>query len=414
MSKRSDDSDGALLLAPEPPFPLAGGGAIRTASLARFLAAHFRLHLVTFAVGEAPVAPVEIAERIDWIHLPAHGKTPTERMARNAGRLWRGVPPLTDRFCEPASRAQVAQALSGNHYRVAVVEHFWCAPYLDLVRQHADYTVLDLHNIESVLHAQCAASEPGPASWAHRRFATIARRAEQELLPRFDLVLTASENDRRLALELAPEAEVAVYPNAIPSRCLPAVAEEHCIAFSGNLEYHPNVTAVRYFAREIWPELRRQDPQLRWRLIGKNENAVRRWIQRDPHIETTGPVQDALAELARAKVIVVPLLAGSGTRLKILEAWAAGRAVVSTSLGAAGLPAEDGVNLLLADTPAAMCDAVLRLLADVGLRQRLGEAGRTLVERKFCWPAVWPGLEQTLAAALPADRQASQGVRQLR
>jgi glycosyltransferase involved in cell wall biosynthesis len=407
MSKQYNGSDGALLLAPEPPFPVAGGGAIRTASLARFLAGHFRLHLVTFAAGEAPVAPPEIADRIDWVRLPAHGKTPAARMARNAGRLWRGVPPLTDRFCEPASREQVARALAGKRYRVAVVEHFWCAPYVDLVRQHADYTVLDLHNIESVLHQYSAASERWPASWAHRRFAAIARGAEQEWLPRFDLVLTASENDRRLALERAPGAEVAVYPNAIPWRCPPQVAEEHCVAFSGNLEYHPNVTAVRYFAREVWPELKRRDPEVRWRLIGKNEDAVRRWIQTDRRIETTGPVEDALAELARAKVVVVPLLTGSGTRLKILEAWAAGRAVVSTSLGAAGLPAQDGVNLLLADTPAAMCDAVLRLLADAGLRRRLGEAGRTLAEREFSWPAVWRGLEQSLAAVFPPEHPAA-------
>ena len=407
MSKRYDGSDEALLLAPEPPFPVAGGGAIRTASLARFLSAHFRLHVVAFAVGEPPAAPPEIAERIDWVGLPAHGKTPAERMARNAGRLWRGVPPLTDRFCEPASREQVAQALAGKRYRVAVLEHFWCAPYVDLVRQHADYTVLDLHNVESVLHEYCAANEPWPARWAHRRFAVIARGAEREWLPRFDLVLTASENDRRLALERAPQIEVAVYPNAIPWRCPPEVAEEHCVAFSGNLEYHPNVTAVSYFARDVWPELKRRDREVRWRLIGKNEDAVRRWIQADRRIETTGPVEDALAELARAKVVVVPLLSGSGTRIKILEAWAAGRAVVSTSLGAAGLPAEDGVNLLLGDTPAAMCDAVLRLLADDGWRRRLGEAGRALVEREFCWPAVWRGLEASLAAVLPAERPAA-------
>ncbi len=414
MSKRSDDSDGALLLAPEPPFPVAGGGAIRTASLARFLTAHFRLHLVTFAVGEPPLTPPEIAERIDWIRLPSHGKTPAERMARNAGRLWRGVPPLTDRFCEPASREQVARALAGKRYRVGVVEHFWCAPYAGLLRQHCDYTVLDLHNVESVLHRHCAATEPWPARWAHQRFAAITRHAERELLPRFDLVLTASENDRRLALERAPETAVAVYPNAIPWRCPPEVAEEHCVAFSGNLEYHPNVTAVKYFARQVWPELRRRDPALRWRLIGKNENAVRRWIQGDRRIEATGPVEDALSELARAKVVVGPLLAGSGTRIKILEAWAAGRAVVSTSLGAEGLPAEDGVNLVLADTPAAMCDAVLRLLADAGWRRRLGEAGRALVEREFCWPAVWRRLEPDFAAILPAERPAARASGQLR
>ena len=179
----------------------------------------------------------------------------------------------------------------------------------------------------------------------------------------------------------------------------PAV-EEHCIAFSGNLEYHPNVAAVRFFAADVWPQLRERDAELRWRLIGRNEQAVARWVAGDPRIETTGPVDDALAELARVRVVVVPLLAGSGTRVKILEAWAAGRAVVSTRVGAEGLPAVHRENLLLADSPTEILEAVLVLLEDEPLRRRLGEAGRRLVEEQFCWPAAWRGLEQWLGVEL--------------
>ncbi len=172
------------------------------------------------------------------------------------------------------------------------------------------------------------------------------------------------------------------------------------MAFSGNLEYHPNVAAVRFFATRIWPSLRERDPALRWRLIGRNEAAVARWTSADPRIETTGAVQDALAELARARVVVVPLLAGSGTRIKILEAWAAGRAVVSTRVGAEGLPVKHGENLLLADSASAILDAILVLLQDEALRRRLGAAGRRLVEEQFCWPAAWQRLDPCLGVEL--------------
>jgi glycosyltransferase involved in cell wall biosynthesis len=399
MSKLSGGSDWALLLAPEPPFPISGGGAIRTASIAHFLASRYRLHLVTFGVGEpTDDIPANAAEKVDWIALPPHRKNVATRTARNASRLIRGVLPLADRFCGAGSMRRVHEVIRDRCYELAVVEHFWCAAYQPLLHARAARLIIDMHNIESALHLQCAATEGWPARWAHRVFTRIAARSEAELLPKFDLVLAASAPDRERMKHLAPGARVAVYPNAIPLRFREEVAEEHCIAFSGNLEYHPNIAAVRYFARQVWPELRRRDPRLRWRLIGKNDSAVRRWTAGDTRIETTGPVDDSVAELARARVVVAPLLAGSGTRIKILEAWAAGRAVVSTRIGAEGLPAADGENLLLADSPAEFLDRITRLLQDAPLRRRLGDAGRRLVERQLCWPAAWRLLEEALAA----------------
>ena len=392
----------ALLLAPEPPFPPAGGGAIRTGSVLDFLAKRYRVHLLTFRVGEGGAVAAEGVERLDWVRLPSHSRNGGVRMARNAWRLARGVLPLSDRFSGSQSRQQVARAMAGRRYEIAVAEHFWCATYVDLLREHSAMVILDLHNIESALHQHCSRSQGAPAQWAHRAFARIARCAEREWLPRFDLVLAASEDDRRRVQELAPGVRTAVYPNAISLGPLPEVAEEHAIAFSGNLEYHPNVAAVRYFRRRVWPALRERDLQLRWRLIGSNEAAVRGLVTGDPRIELTGAVEDAVSELARARLVVAPLLAGSGTRVKILEAWAAGRAVVSTRLGAEGLPAVDGENVVLADTPEQMMEAVLALLGDPARRSRLGRAGRRLVEERLSWPAAHKELERTLAACRPA------------
>jgi glycosyltransferase involved in cell wall biosynthesis len=283
--------------------------------------------------------------------------------------------------------------LAGRRYETGVIEHFWCASYWEPVAAVCQRTVLNLHNIESVLHARCAQAEGPFAGLAHRLFGTACREMERTWLPRFSEVLVTSERDAATALAIAPTARVRVYPNALPERPMPEPGEEDAVVFSGNMEYHPNTSAVRFFRREVWPRLRERWPGLVWRLLGKNPAAVSQFTSGDARIEVIGAVEDAVLELARAKVAVVPLLAGSGTRLKILEAWAAGIPVVSTSLGAEGLPARHGDQLLLADGGVEFAEAVSRLLASKELRREVGWAGRLLLEKEFTWETVWKNLD---------------------
>jgi glycosyltransferase involved in cell wall biosynthesis len=280
-------------------------------------------------------------------------------------------------------------AMKSDRYRLGVVEHFWCASYADLLRRRCDRLVLDLHNIESVLARTHARAAQWPVSWASGRFARAYENLEREWLPRFDVILVASGEDR----DRIRHPDVRVFPNALPQVPPPEVAEADAIAFSGNLEYHPNFEAVRWFRARIWPRVREKTPSVEWRLIGCNPAAIRHLTKGDPRIRLIGPVDDAVAALAEAKVCIVPLRSGSGTRFKILEAWAAGRPVVSTSLGVEGLGARAGEHLLIADDPLAFADAVSQLLADGTLRQCLGRAGRALYEERFTWPAAWRKLD---------------------
>jgi|SRR5579871_212559 len=381
----------ALFLVPEAPYPAHSGGSMRSACLFEYLAERYEMDVIAFRESGSPDPATQFPTRffadILVLDLPRHRKDPVSRAARNAGRVARGIPPLVDRFRGFGNA--ITGFVAGRHYAVAVVEHLWCGPYLEVIAPVSEKTVLDLHNIESVLHERCAADETGPAAFAHHLFAQWARELEACWLPRYNLVLTASIEDEKIAGAIAPGARIAVFPNAIPLVLRPSIAERDVVAFSGNLEYHPNVGAVRYFHREIWPALREKWPALVWRLIGKNESAVRNEIGVDDRIEFSGPVVDAIEELAGAKVVVVPLLAGSGTRFKLLEAWAAGRAVVSTAMGAEGLPARHGENVLIADGAVAFGDSVSRLLTDAGLRARLGETGRALFESEFTWDSAW-------------------------
>ena len=411
MWKQSAASNRAAFLSPEPPYPLTGGGPLRSASLLHFLAQRWRVHLLTFveegSPNPEPFLPKGLVDNITTIYLPCHNKRTVSRIYRNTGRLIRGRLPLDDRFTEKQSLQRVALATEGQRYEVAVIEHFWCARYLDLLRARARRIVLDLHNVESVLHEGCWRTEPWPHNIGHRFFQRTARRLERSLLAEFDLVLVTSQADRQRVLERCPRARVAVYPNALPFSGIPGDQEEEIIAFSGNLEYHPNVNAVRYFHKDVWPLLKAASPNLRWRLIGKNETEVRSLIGDDPRVELTGPVSDAVRELARARVVVVPLLAGSGTRIKILEAWAAGRCVVSTPIGAEGLPALDGENIRIVSGARQMVGAVLELLGDTAQRERLGRAGRATFEAGFSWSAAWKTLERPFDSLLSASPMAA-------
>jgi len=358
----------AFFLTPEEPKAGSGGGGLRSASLLAYLQNKYDVQTVTFS-------------------LRMHSRSPGARIRRNLIRLAKGRPPLFDRFS--GYESQIAPALRGP-YAVGVVEHFWCASYAPLLRGCCGRLVLDLHNIESELARTHAHAARWPASWASQRFGEAYRRLEREWLPQFDVILTASEDDRRRI----DHPSVLVFPNALPEIQRPHVTEADAIVFSGNLEYHPNIEAVRWFRTRIWPQVRERAPGIEWRLLGMNPEAVARFTGGDPRIRVLGPVDDAIASLAEAKVCIAPLLSGSGTRFKILEAWAAARAVVSTTLGAEGLGARDGEHLLLADDPDDFADAMLRLLNDPPLRARLGDAGRSHYEGRFTWPAAWRKLDE--------------------
>ena len=359
----------AFFLTPEEPKIGSGGGGLRSASLLAYLRSKYDVQTATFS-------------------LRTHSKSPVARLWRNALRLARGSPPLFDRFS--GYEAQLAKALDG-HYAVGVVEHFWCASYARLLRTCCDRLVLDLHNIESQLARSHAQAARWPASWASGRFAKSYERLEREWLPKYDVILVASEDDRRRL----SHPDVRVFPNALPEDSRPDAPEANAIIFSGNLEYHPNVEAVRWFRSKIWPRVREQLRGVEWRLLGSNPAAIAAFTEGDARIRVIGPVEDAVAHLAQAQVCIVPLLSGSGTRFKILEAWAAGRAVVSTTLGAEGLGAVDGIHLMLADDAEHFAAAVLRLLNDRALRARLGDWGRALYEERFTWPAAWRKLDES-------------------
>ncbi|MBI3210089.1 MAG: glycosyltransferase [Candidatus Solibacter usitatus] len=384
----------ALFLSPEPPYPLTGGGQLRTAALLEYVARRFDTDLVLFHVDgasdPAEGLPPHLVKEVYKLRLPAHSKRPVARAVRNLGRLARRVPPLLDRFS--GKTLPLDRWLQGRTYDLAIIEHFWAAPYADVLRKHASTLVLDLHNIESEWHERFAAHESFPASWVHLEFANLYRAREQQWLPRFDCILTPSQ--READRIRTSNAAVHVYPNTIPHAVLPVIEKTQSLVFSGNWEYEPNRRGLRFFLHQVWPAVRAKHPDLRLRCLGKNPHAIAEMVGPDTSIEMTGPVGNAVEELARSTIAVVPLLSGSGTRVKVLEAWAAGLPIVSTRLGVEGLDAIKGTHCHIADSPGEFAFCILHLLNDDALRARLGRAGRVLYEEAYTWEAGWKKLEK--------------------
>lgn len=386
-----------LMLCPEAPYPLAGGGSLRTASLVDYFGRRGPLDLVLFREPGAPdprqaLPPGRIRDAF-VLELPFSDKRPLPRLKRNLSRLFRDTPPHEDRF--RGFESTLEESLGRRLYDLAVIEHFWASSYLDLLARHAARVVCDLHNIESIYYERRARAEGFPVALAWTRFAALNRELEQRRLPRFHCLLATSEPDAARLRAIAPCLPVVLYPNAIPEGEPQGIEPDpDLVVFSGNLEYPPNILAAHYFARSVWPLVRRQRPEMRWRLIGRHPERLQAELRDTPGIEFSGPVADAVAELARGSVAVVPLLTGSGTRLKILEAWAAGVPVVSTPLGAEGLEAEPGRHLLVAEAPEDFAHAVLRGREDRELRSRLIGSGRTLLAERYTWPAAWGALER--------------------
>jgi glycosyltransferase involved in cell wall biosynthesis len=393
-SSASGPKPSALVLCPEAPYPVIGGGPLRTASLIEYLAQRYAIHAIVFREPGSPdparAVPPGRIEKLDVLELPHHSKQPLARALRNSMRLVRNTPPLMDRFSGFA--ATLSELVSSNRYDVAILEHFWCAPYLEQIRPHARRVILDLHNVESHWHESLAGSEGGARSFALRRFAAAARGLESRWLPGFDSLLVTSKQEAGRVRRVVAHPDITVYPNALPLIPAPAPLKRSGLVFSGNLEYPPNIAAIRFFRDSIWPELRARSGLI-WRIVGKNPDVIRSLVHGDPRIEVTGFVEDAVDAIASAEIAVVPVLSGSGTRIKILEAWAAGTPVVSTPVGAEGLDYQDGQELLIAEQPSRFVDAVSRLLDAPDERARIGSAGRRLYEQRYNWPVAWQAIQ---------------------
>jgi glycosyltransferase involved in cell wall biosynthesis len=248
--------------------------------------------------------------------------------------------------------------------------------------------VLDAHNVETELLESLSAKEPNLGRRLRWRWECAkTARFESAVARAVEAVCVTSEPDAA-AFERWGTREVIVVPNGVDTKAVvyqePAASSQ--LVYIGNFGYRPNVLAARELADEILPRVQRSHPAAAVILVGPGSEPLAPSVR--PGVETTGEVQSTLPYLHAAGAVVVPLRAGSGTRLKILESMAAGTPVVATPLAVAGLGVRDGEEVLLGDSPADLAAQVARLLSDPALARGLSVRARALVEQKFDWSVV--------------------------
>jgi sugar transferase (PEP-CTERM/EpsH1 system associated) len=262
--------------------------------------------------------------------------------------------------------------------------------------------ILDQHNIEyEVLYRTYLHEKFSLRKWYNWRESILVKRAEIRLCQRADALVMTSERERRVMQSILPHSFIEVVPNGVNidyfNKKTTEPEREGSIIFTGSMEYYPNIEAVLFFAQKCWPLILEALPGATWQIVGKNPRPDVQKLARLPGVTVIGSVADVRPYFNQAAVSIVPLLVGGGTRLKILEAMAMRKAVVSTSLGCEGLEVEAGKHLLLANEPEAFAHSVIELLKDPEKRQALGSAGRALVEAKYSWERCGDRLLQVVA-----------------
>jgi polysaccharide biosynthesis protein PslH len=358
------------------PLPDNNGGRQRSLAIARRLAELGDLVLCAYDDGSADVAGLRDlgidVRAVPWRTTP--------------GRVARGVLAARSvsagRFWSADMVKAVRSAADEKGIDLLQVEYQQMTPSVrDLP---AKMSILDLHNIESALVDSYAAGRRGPSGMLFRAEAAALRRMERKTVGVFDHVLVVSEQER--AKMPAGARSVLVCPNGRePSAVLPE-ARDATVAFVATMGWAPNVDAALWLTREIWPLVRERVPQARLLLVGRDPApSVRAQARAD--VEVTGTVADVGPYLARSRVVVAPLRAGGGTRLKIMEALDVGRPVVATSLGCEGLGDLVGRGVVLADTVEGLADAIADLLLDPAGAAALGRMGHDAVKAEHSWDA---------------------------
>ena len=328
----------------------------------------------------------------------------TREKGYSIGKLIGGVTgpvPVTVRnFTSIQARQELQKLLGEWKPDIVQIEGVHLVEYVSTIRSAAPGAAIvsDWHNVESELMWRYAETTSSmPKRLMARRTAALIERSENKLLDHCDAHTVVSDREREKLLKRRADARVSVVPNGVDvnfyrsgtSRC----ASARNLLFVGSMDYHANIDAMDWFVKHVWPSVRQQHPDLRVQIVGRDPvDDIKNLASAD--VEVTGTVADVRPFYSDALAVIVPLRVGGGTRLKILEAMAAGIPVVSSSLGAEGLQVIDGIHVLIADAPSAWGTQIERLRSDERLSSRLITEGGALVDNFYDWSAAAKSLEE--------------------
>jgi sugar transferase (PEP-CTERM/EpsH1 system associated) len=390
--------------------PPDSGGKIRSYNILRELA---RQHSVTFFSfyaahnGDQHPGLTDTFDCVVCVPLALPEPKSLAEIRDYTIRLLSRRPYNITKYCRPEVRRNLQALLKQENYDVILCDFMVAAGVIPW--DWPTPKVLFTHNVEAAIwrrHYEVATNPVWKAAswWEWRRMEA----AERKYLRLADKVLTVSETDRDAFAVLVDARKLAVIPTGVDVNYFqpqPAEEKANSLVFTGSMDWLPNEDAILYFVDAILPLIKQEYPDVSLEVVGRSPSRkLQALAEREKSLHLTGWVDDIRPFVARAAVCIVPLRIGGGTRLKIFEAMAMSKAVVSTSVGAEGLPVRSGENILLADTPQDFAQAVLSLLNDPDQCQRLGIAARTLVEENYSWRKIAESFASVLAGVVSSHR----------
>jgi glycosyltransferase involved in cell wall biosynthesis len=375
------------------PYPPDRGAPIRDFNLIRRVAQRFPVRVLSLVEAPPPVSSIEalraFCQEVDWVVAKPGPIVPTLWKTLRAFR--QGCPLAAASFHHPALAAKIREICTRDAIALVQIEHSFLAPYVRDIPSSGIKRVLSFHNIggwqyRTMLRMAVPLHEKllYGAKWL------LMQRWEGQWAARFDHCMVVSERERAYLHDSAPSLSATVIDNGVDTgqyRPLPQAAGSHQLLLVGNLHYRPNVDAVVYFRDELLPLIQAEIPDVRLLVVGDCPPEKLRGLA-GPAIQLAGHLVSVLPAYGESALCIVPLRAGGGTRLKILEAMALGRPVVSTSAGCEGLAVSHGEHLLVGDTPQAFADHVVALLRDPTRAQQLARQARALAEDRYSWDAI--------------------------
>lgn len=391
-----------LFLASWFPYPPDNGSRQRTRALLRGLRAH-QITLIALTDPDQTVTRVPELDALceNIIALPRKSFAPRRLSALRA--FFSTQPRYLRATYDAAVSAAIRQTLDANKYDAVVASELSMARYAAEI--NASNLVFD--DLEIGIFRDAYVNARG---WARRRnYLTWVKfkHLVQNLAKYFRLVTAVSEVERAHALALGlASTQIAIVPNGVDCDAADLIAasvEPLSLIYNGALAFAPNRDAAQYFVREILPLVRAQEPAAHLRITGRANQVAQNELSADNIVSFTGYVAEVKPLVKASAICVVPLRQGGGTRLKILEAMALRTPIVSTSKGAEGLSVRHGEHLLLADTPRAFADAILKLFRNEPLRQSLTDNAYALARAKYDWTLIGEHFNQLLLKCAPQD-----------
>jgi glycosyltransferase involved in cell wall biosynthesis len=384
-------------------WPVDTGGKIRSFNILKHLARHHEVTLLSYYGGRRDVEyETAIAKQLPGAQT-IYTAAPESTIAQSIDyilRLPSTAPYAVKKFTHPAVRRDVARRLSDGSADVAVCD--FLSASLNFPGTSPTPVVLFQHNVETMLWRRMADTEKSALrKLSYRIEARKMAAYETRTLQRFQHVIAVSDHDREEMLALAPECSIRVVPTGVDTekyQPAPSVSgNPPLIVFTGSMDWEPNIDAVEYFCREIFPSVLAAFPDARFQIVGRNPHSRVRKLA-SSSVAVTGTVPSVAEYLRNATVVIVPLRIGGGTRLKIFEAMAMRKAMVSTSIGAEGLDVTSGKDCLLADEAQSFSSAIVTVLRDPALRRSYEDNAAALAAR-YDWSQIARRFAEALGEA---------------